>query len=76
VGIDVANSLEFTQKDDNFTIRLGNEEFSTDGRSLALIVFGSYDGREQELMPKESIIAKALNAIFPLPFIWPGLDSF
>jgi GNAT superfamily N-acetyltransferase len=76
VGIDVANSLEFTQKDDNFSIRLGDEEFSTDGRSLALIVFGSYDGREQELMPKESIIAKALNAIFPLPFIWPGLDSF
>ncbi len=76
VGLDVADALEFTQKDDNFTIRLGDEEFSTDGRALALIVFGSYDGRERELMPTEGRIAKAFDAMFPLPFIWPGLDSF
>ncbi len=76
VGTALADVLEFTQKDDNFTIRLGGEEFSTDGRSLALIVFGSYDGRERELIPTEGVIAKALEAIFPLPFIWPGLDSF
>ena len=76
VSLDVANALEFTQKGDNFTIRLSDEEFSTDGRSMVLIVFGSYDGRERELMPTEGRIAKALEAIFPLPFIWPGLDSF
>jgi len=76
VGIDVASDLEFTQKDDKFTIRLGDEVFSTDGRSLVLIVFGSYDGREHELMPTGSTIRKVLDAMFPLPFIWPGLDSF
>ena len=76
VGIDVANALEFSQKDDNFTIRFSDEEFSTDGRSIALIVFGSYDGREHELKPTEGTIAKAFDAMFPLPFIWPGLDSF
>jgi len=76
VGIDVANAMEFTQNGDNFTIRIGDEEFSTDGKSIALIVFGSYDGRERKLMPQNHTIARVLGAIFPLPFIWPGLDSF
>ena len=76
VGMKMTDSLEFKQEGDNFSIKLGDEEFSTDGVSAVLIVFGSCDSRERELMPKSGKIAEALEAIFPLPFIWPGLDSF
>lgn len=76
VGVDMANALEFTQKGESCTIRLGDKVFPTDDRSIALIVFGSCDGRERELIPQNRTIAKVLDAIFPLPFIWPGLDSF
>jgi len=76
VGAQIADSLEFKQVGDNFSIKLDDEEFSTDGVSAVLIVFGSCDGREQELMPRRGKIAEVLEAMFPLPFIWPGLDSF
>lgn len=77
IGVEVADLIEFNQIDDNFFIKLEDEEFSTDGASMALIVFGSHDCREQELLPKgDGQIAKVLKALFPLPFVWPGLDSF
>ncbi|MBM3235819.1 GNAT family N-acetyltransferase [Candidatus Poribacteria bacterium] len=75
VGTKIADSLEFKQVGDNFSIKLDDEQFSTDGVSAVLIVFGSCDGREREFMPKSGKIAEALEVIFPLPFIWPGLDS-
>ena len=76
VGTNVANSLEFTQVGDNFSIKLDGEDFSTDGVSVVLIIFGSCDDREKELMPIDGKMAEVFDAIFPLPFIWPGLDSF
>ncbi len=76
IGTEIVNSLEFKQIDDKFIVKFENEEFSTDGVSLALIIFGSYNGREQELFPKSGKVAEILKALFPLPFVWPGLDSY
>ncbi len=74
LGKKKADLLEFSQGGDEFTIRFSREQFSAGARELVQIVFGTYDGREREMMPKEGEMVKILMAIFPLPFIWPGLN--
>jgi len=64
--------IRFNQEKDRFTIGFGREEFNTDARRLAQIVFGT-PGKE-EIMVESRKIAKILKEIFPLPFIWPGLN--
>lgn len=64
--------IRFNQEKDRFTIGFGGEEFNTDARRLAQIVFGT-PGKE-EIMVESRKIAKILKEIFPLPFIWPGLN--
>jgi len=39
-------------------------------------MFGTYDEREEGLMPKKGELADVFEALFPIPFPWPGLDSF
>ncbi len=74
LGKKKADLLGFSQEGDEFTIRFSREQFSTGARELVQIVFGTYDEKEREAMPKEGEIVKILMAIFPLPFIWPGLN--
>jgi len=74
LGKKKADLLKFSQEDNKFTIRFNQEQFNTDGRKLVQIVVGTYDGREREIIPKKGKMAKILKTIFPLPFIWPGLN--
>jgi len=74
LGKKKADLLKFSQEGDKFTIRFNQDQFNTDVSKLTQIVFGTYDGREREMMPKEGKMAKILKTIFPLPFIWPGLN--
>lgn len=64
--------IRFNQEKDRFTIGFGGEEFNTDVRRLAQIVFGT-PGKE-EIMVESRKITKILADIFPLPSIWPGLN--
>jgi len=64
--------IRFNQEKDRFTIGFGGEEFNTDARRLAQIVFGT-PGKE-EIMVESRKITKILKEIFPLPSIWPGLN--
>jgi len=68
------DSIRFRQEGDRFSISANGEQFSSDVRRLTQVVLGRYDKKEREMMPKEGEIGKVLTDIFPLPFIWPGLN--
>lgn len=72
LGKKTSDLIRFNQEKDRFTIGFGGEEFNTDVRRLAQIVFGT-PGKE-EIMVESRKIAKILKEIFPLPSIWPGLN--
>jgi len=66
--------IRFNQEKDRFTIGFGREEFNTDARGLAQIVFGASGEEKKKIMPGKGKITKILADIFPLPSIWPGLN--
>ncbi len=68
------DSLKFGQEGTRFSINIDGDQFNTDARRLTQIVLGGYDKKEKEIMPKEGEIGKVLADIFPLPFVWPGLN--
>lgn len=68
------DSLKFDQVGTRFSINIGRDQFNTDARRLTQIVLGRYDKKEKEMMAKEGEIGKVLTDIFPLPFVWPGLN--
>jgi len=69
-----ADLIRFNQEKDRFTIGFGGEEFNTDARGLAQIVFGASGEEKKKIMPGKGKITKILADIFPLPSIWPGLN--
>lgn len=68
------DSLKFDQEGTRFSININGDQFNTDARRFTQIVLGRYDKKEKEMMPKEGEIGKILTDIFPLPFVWPGLN--
>jgi hypothetical protein len=68
------DAIRFVQDKNKFSICFGQEKFSADEKSLEQIVFGTYNGKEKEIIPKNREISKILNDIFPLPFPWSGLN--
>lgn len=68
------HSIKFEQQGDRASISINQEQFNTDTRRLTQIVLGRYDKKEKEMMAKEGEIGKVLTDIFPLPFVWPGLN--
>lgn len=76
IGKDKADSIQFVQEEDNFVITLGSEKFECDGKMLVPIMFGTYKKQKQEFIPREGKLAEVFEALFPVPFPWPGLDSF
>ncbi len=74
LGRKTSDLIRFNQERDRFTIGFGREEFDTDARGLVQIVFGTSGEKEKEIIPKKGKIIKILADIFPLPFIWPGLN--
>jgi len=74
LGKKTSDLIRFNQKRDRFTIGFDGEEFNTDARGLVQIVFGTSGEEEKKIMPKKGKITKILADIFPLPFIWSGLN--
>ena len=68
------DSLKFEQQGTRFSISINQEQFNTDVKRLTQIVLGRRDKKEKEMIPREGEIGKVLVDIFPLPFVWPGLN--
>ena len=68
------DSLKFDQQGTRFSISINQEQFNTDVKRLTQIVLGRHDKKEKEMIPREGEIGKVLVDIFPLPFVWPGLN--
>lgn len=87
VGRDRATSLRFAQEGDKFSITYKQEHLELDGRSLVALIFGRHDEAEKEIissaqrmragmpaLPERMV--ELLQVLFPLPFPWPGLNSY
>ena len=68
------DSLKFDQQGTRFSISINQEQFNTEVKRLTQIVLGRHDKKEKEMMPRQGEIGKVLVDIFPLPFVWPGLN--
>ena len=68
--------VKFDQGEDKAGISFEQQRFEIDNRALVALVFGTHDGREKEIMSEAEELAKILHVLFPLPFPWPGLDSY
>jgi len=66
--------IKFEQKGDRFCIRINKEQFRAEAREFTQIVLGGQNKKEKKMILEEGKIEKALANIFPLPFIWPGLN--
>jgi len=75
VGKDRADSLRFAQEGDKFGITYKQERLELDGESLVKLIFGTHDKDERDITPAGEM-SELLQALFPLPFLWPGLNSF
>jgi GNAT superfamily N-acetyltransferase len=71
-----ADSLDFAQEDNKFSITYNQERLELDGKSLVILMFGTNDGAEKNIMIPTIEMSKLMKALFPLPFLWPGLNSF
>ncbi|MFC1716349.1 GNAT family N-acetyltransferase [Candidatus Poribacteria bacterium] len=76
VGKDTANSLKCAQDGDEFRITYKQECLELDGEALVALIFGTYDEAEKEIMSRLEGMTDVLQALFPLPFLWPGLNSY
>ncbi len=76
VGEDNANSLKFAQEGDKFSISYKEQHLELDGESLVILMFGTHDEAEKDIISKAGEMAEILQALFPLPFLWPGLNSY
>jgi len=68
------DSIKFEKQGDRLSININQEQFHTDGRRLTQIVLGRHDKKEKEMIPRKGETGKVLADIFPLPFVWPGLN--
>jgi len=68
------DSLKFDQEGTRFSININGDQFDADARRITRIVLGRHDKKEKEMIPREGEIGKVLVDIFPLPFVWPGLN--
>jgi hypothetical protein len=76
VGKDRASHLRFGQEDDKFSITYKRECLELNGESLVALIFGTRDEAEKEIISGTEEITELLQALFPLPFPWPGLNSY
>jgi len=76
IGRDRARFLNFAQESDQFTITYKQERLELDDESLVALIFGTSQEVEDEAISRSGEMADLLQAIFPLPFLWPGLNSY
>jgi len=87
VGRNRAAALRFAQEGDRFSISYKQDHLELDGETLVSLILGTHDEAEKKVissaqrmqagmrtLPEE--MAELLQALFPLPFPWPGLNSY
>ena len=75
VGKDKADSLKFAQDSDKFIITYKQERLELNDESMVKLMFGTHDEDERDITAAVEM-SELLQALFPLPFLWPGLNSF
>ena len=76
IGRDSARSLSFARESGKFTITYKQECLELDDESLVALIFGTSHGIEGEVISRSGEMGELLQALFPLPFLWPGLNSY
>lgn len=76
VGKNASDSLRFAQDGDKFSIAYKQERLELDGESLVTLIFGTPEEAEKDIISTTVEMSELLQALFPLPFLWPGLNSF
>lgn len=76
VGREIAGSLKFAQDGDKSKIIYKHESMELDGESLPVLIFGTHDEAEKEIISSAKSMTSIFQALFPLPFVWPGLNSY
>jgi GNAT superfamily N-acetyltransferase len=76
IGRDRAALLNFAQEGEKFTITYKQERLELDDESLVALIFGTVHEIEGEAISRSGEMAELLQALFPLPFLWPGLNSY
>jgi predicted N-acetyltransferase YhbS len=76
IGKDRAALLNFAQESEKFTIIYKQDRLELDDESLVALMFGTSHGIEDEVISRSEEMAELLQALFPLPFLWPGLNSY
>jgi len=76
IGRDRARSLNFAQESDQFTITYKQERLELDDESLVALIFGTSREIEGEVISRAGEMEELFQSLFPLPFLWPGLNSY
>ncbi len=76
IGRDRAALLNFAQEGEKFTITYKQERLELGDESLVALIFGTVHEIEGEAISRSGEMAELLQGLFPLPFLWPGLNSY
>jgi hypothetical protein len=76
IGNEGTKLLSFRQDGDRFSIKYRDKNLELDDESIVQLVFGTYDEAEKRIIDGAGEMSEILKALFPLPFIYPGLNSF
>jgi len=83
IGRDKASLLKFSQEGGKFSIVYKDERLEPGVESLTMLIFGAHDEadpvrRDSQSTKKEIMgeMGELLQALFPLPFPLPGLNSY
>ena len=75
VGPDLARSLAFDQRDDIITFTCGGDRVVAGNTGQAAeLIFGTPGRQEEALLAGGGRAAEVLEAIFPIPSLWYGLN--
>ena len=74
LGMERAARLFFHQRNNDFTVRFGDDELAWDRDTMTRLLLGVPYGEEPPKIETSDVLAEALAAILPLPCLWYGLN--
>jgi len=74
LGTKRAARLSFSQQNDAFVVRYGDDELAWDRDTMTRLLLGVPYGEEPPKIETSDVLAEALAAILPLPCLWYGLN--
>ena len=74
LGTERAARLSFSQQNDAFVVRYGNDELAWDRDTMTRLLLGVPDGEQPPKIEASRELTEALATILPLPCLWYGLN--